>query len=416
MSHVAIPPAGNAAPASTPAAGETVISAAQGAPHPALSRALTFTMAAASGLAVANIYYSQPMLGLMEADLPGGATSFIPTATQFGYAAGLFLLVPLGDLVERRRLIVTQFLVLAAALAGAALAPGASLALFAALVLGIAASVTQQIVPFAAHLASPAKRGAVVGTVMSGVLTGILLSRTLSGFVSAHAGWREMFWLGVPLALGSAALMAWRLPRSQPDGHGLSYGKAMHSLAHLWREFAELRLATYTQALLFAAFMAFWSILALRLQQPQFGLGSEIAGLFGVVGAVGILAAPIAGRIADKSGPHRMIMLGAVLALASWALFGLWASLAGMVVGVVLLDFAVQSVLVSNQHIIYALRPTARSRINTLFMGGMFLGGAAGSAAAALAWQLAGWAGVSGLGIALAAAATLLQLASFARR
>ncbi|WP_186002356.1 MFS transporter [Mycobacterium sp. KBS0706] len=377
-------------------------------------RSIIYVMAAAAGVAVANIYYNQPMLGLIEAELPGRLSPLIPTATQLGYAVGLFLLVPLGDILERRRLIVTQFGVLALALAMAAIAPNALLILLASLVLGVSSTVAQQIVPLAAHLAAPERRGATVGFILAGILTGILLSRTLAGFVATYGGWREMFWLGVPMALLAGGLMMVVLPHSPPDSR-LGYGRLLHSIIHLWREFPVLRLAAATQALIFAAFTAFWTILAFRLQGPPFGLGADVAGLFGIVGAVGIFAAPLAGRVADARGPAPVVVLGAALTLVSWIVFGAWISLAGLVVGVILLDFAMQSALVSNQHIVFALRPEARARLNTVLMGSMFIGGAIGSAGATFAWETGGWPGVVGFGLALGASASAMQIFSLLR-
>ncbi|RRN64879.1 MFS transporter [Caulobacter sp. 602-1] len=372
-------------------------------------------MSAAAGVAVANIYYNQPMLGLIEQDLPGPLTGLIPTATQLGYAAGLFLLVPLGDIIDRRKQIGVQFVVLALALVLAALAPSAALVVVASLAVGLASTVAQQIVPFAAHLSSPEKRGATVGTVLSGILTGILLSRTLAGFVATRFGWREMFWLGAPMALIAGAVMFMTLPRVAPDSK-LGYGKLLASIGDLWKEFPALRLAAFTQALIFAAFTVFWTVLAFRLQSPAYRLGADVAGLFGVVGAVGIFAAPLAGRFADRRGPKPVVMLASILILVSWALFGVWTSVAGLVVGVIVLDFAMQSALVSNQHIAFALRPEARARLNTVLMGSMFLGGAFGSAAGSAAWQAGGWTAVTALGGALGVLSTALQALDFSRR
>jgi predicted MFS family arabinose efflux permease len=373
-----------------------------------------YALAAAAGIAVANIYYNQPMLGLIEGEMPGAVAGLVPTVTQLGYAAGLFLVLPLGDVFDRRRLIVGQFGLLALALAFAAVAPSAWLLVLASLALGVAASVAQQIVPLAAHLAPPERRGATVGTILAGILTGILLSRTLAGFVATHGGWRQMFWLGLPLALAAGALMRAVLPPLPPQ-QKLSYPRLLRSILGLWREFPALRRAATTQGMVFAAFTCFWTVLAFRLQAPPFGMGADVAGLFGVVGAVGVLAAPVTGRFVDRKGPASAVLLGAGLALGAWAVFGVWTGIAGLVVGVILIDLATQIALVSNQHIVFALRPEARARLNTVLMGTMFLGGSLGSAVGSAAWGAGGWPAVCAAGLAFGGAAVAIQMVGRAR-
>jgi predicted MFS family arabinose efflux permease len=365
-------------------------------------RPLAFVMATATGIAVANIYYNQPMLGVIQAAFPGqSAAELIPTATQIGYAAGLFLLVPLGDMMDRRRLIIVQFGLLAVALALAALAPTAWALVAASLVVGMTSTVAQQIIPFAASLASPERRGQTVGTIMSGLLCGLLFSRTLAGFVASHAGWRDMFWLGAPLAIVAGTTMATALPRNNPYV-AMPYGDAMKSMVKLWSSEPTLRSATIVQAALFASFTVFWTILALHLREPHLALGADVAGLFGIVGAVGVFAAPMAGRLADRRGPHVVAGVGIAITVASWFIFGFWSSLFGLIVGVVVLDFGVTSALITNQHVVFGLHPQARGRINTIFMTGMFLGGSLGSAGATIAWNEGGWIAVSMFGAALA--------------
>jgi predicted MFS family arabinose efflux permease len=386
-----------------PSAKPELSCAKQDGPHAAasISFGMTLVMAIACGVAAANIYYNQPMLGIMEAAFPGRATviGLVPTATQLGFAAGLLLLVPLGDRFDRRRLILIQLAALTLSLAAAALAPDAWSLVVASALVGGTSSVAQQIVPFAAELAGPSRRGATIGIVMSGLLCGILFGRALAGAVGDHYGWRAMFWLGLALAVAVGLLLGAVLPRSRPKTQE-SYGALLKSLAVLWREEPELRRATIIQGCLFGSFSALWTILALQLD-ARYHLSAEIAGLFGIIGAVGVLFAPIAGKIADRRGPHTVIGLGSVIMLTSWVVFEVW----GMIVGVILLDFGEQGALVSNQHVIYALRPEARNRLNTIFMGGMFVGGAVGSAGASLAWQFAGWAAVCIFGAALVAIA-----------
>lgn len=359
-------------------------------------------MALAAGLSVANIYYSQPMLGLMVADFhDDGHVRLVPAVTQLGYALGLLLLVPLGDSMDRRRLIVAQSVVLVAALAATAAAPSVSVLLLASLAVGAMSSIAQQIIPLAAEMAPSESRGRVVGTVMSGLLAGILLARTVSGGVGAYSHWRTMFAAGAVIAALMGVMLFFTLPRHPPEQR-YRYGDLLLSLVSLTRNQPALRRAVMIQGAMFSCFSIFWTTLALLLQGPPFRLGAEVAGLFGIIGLSGVIIAPLAGRLSDKRGPHGIIGVGILLVLAAFVLFTVFPTLTGLTLGVVLLDTGVQMSMIANQSVIFGLVPTARNRINTIYMTGMFLTGAAGSAAAGIAWIDWGWRGVSGLGIAVA--------------
>ncbi len=372
-------------------------------------------MAIACGVAVASIYINQPLLGLLELAFPGhqALVRMVSTATQLGYAVGLFLLVPLGDIVERRRLILGQLVVLAVALALATVAPGAAMLVAASVLVGVSATLAQQIVPFAAELAAPERRGRTVGTVMSGLLLGILLGRVVAGIVAHHAGWRAVFGLEVGLVAVTYVVLALTLPR-RPPSLQVRYGALLASMLDLWREEPALRAATITQAALFASFIAFWTVLTLELDRA-YGLGAEASGLFGLVGAAGVLLAPVAGHSADRRGPRVVIRISIVVMLLSWLAFAFAHSIALLAVGVLLLDLGEQGAMISHQHVIYALRPEARGRLNTVYVGGMFFGSAAGSAVAVFAWDHGGWPAVCAFGACLCVAAFFGQRLTVSR-
>lgn len=376
---------------------------------PALSRALLLALCCCCGLAVANIYYNQPMLGLISAELHVSGAA-VAASTQAGYALGLLVLVPLGDRLERRRMLLWQTFFLVLALAAAALAPSGATLVAASIAIGFTATTAQLLIPLAAAMALPTERGRVVGSLMSGVLAGILLARTLSGLVAAAAGWRAMFWLGAGLAALMAGLLARCLPRVAPTS-SLSFPALMQSLVVIYARQPALRRAAFTQACLFAAFSAFWSILALHLAAAPPHLGAAAAGLFGLVGLAGVAAAPIAGRSADRFGLPAVGRIGILIVIAAFALLLAAPGLFWLGVGVVLMDAGVQTAMVSNQTTILSLSEGEASRLNTLYVVTMFVGGAMGSALGGLAWAWAGWPGVMELAICLGVLALLIHSA-----
>ncbi|MBN3755852.1 MFS transporter [Paraburkholderia sp. Tr-20389] len=384
--------------------------------HPAASdrslRGLLLLLATIAGVSVANIYYNQPLLDDFRQSFPQSASwiGVVPSMTQLGYAAGMLLLAPLGDRFDRRTLILLQIAGLCIALLCAAVAPNLSVLVIASLAIGVLATIAQQAVPFSAELAPPSQRGHAVGTVMSGLLLGILLARTAAGFVGQYLGWRAVFGASILALIVLAVVILSKLPHSKPTST-LGYGKLIGSMWHLAVELRGLREASLTGAALFAAFSLFWSTLALLLAGAPFHYGPQAAGLFGIVGAGGAMAAPIAGKFADRRGPRAIVSLSIALAAISFVVFAVsGTSLVGLVIGVIVLDVGVQAAQISNQSRIYALKPEARSRVNTVFMVCYFIGGAAGSAVGAFVWPLFGWVGVSIAGLVFTMLAGLNHL------
>ncbi|QDA59457.1 MFS transporter [Hymenobacter jejuensis] len=378
---------------------------------PAIDAALVWLMAITCGLVVANIYYNQPLLADIgnTFHLSDSKVSLIATATQIGYTLGLFLVVPLGDKVERKRLILLKLLCAAAAMALAAFAPSFVVLVVASVLIGIFSAVPQLLIPMAASLANDEDRGRIVGKVMSGLLIGILLSRTISGYVGAHFGWRTMFWAGSAAMVVLTGVLALKLPTSRPSFTG-TYASLMKSLVSLTRDLQPLRRAALVGGFLFAGFSVFWTTLVFFLEGSPYHYGSDVVGFFGLIGACGALAAPLAGKAADKKGPDYAIRIGLLLALAAYAILGFGGyHLAGLVVGVIILDVGVQATHISNQSSIFALIPEARSRLNTVYMTAYFIGGSLGSLAGGFAWANAGWAGVSATGFSFVLAAFLIN-------
>ncbi|MGX7708785.1 MFS transporter [Methylobacterium sp. Gmos1] len=376
-----------------------------------LSAATRLSLSLIAGGAVANIYYNQPLLGLLVQVFGHDASVLVPTATLAGYGVGILGLVPLGDKLARRSLIVGQLLLLAAVLVLAALSTSLGLLVLASFLIGVLSTAAQQAVPFAAELAPDAVRGRMVGQVMTGLLLGILLARTLSGFVGAWLGWRAVFVGAAGLSVALAGLAWAGLPRTPPTAR-LGYGALMGSILDLVRSQPVLRRAALAQALLFAAFNAFWTTLALLVEAPPFGLDPAGAGLFGLIGAAGALCAPIAGRFADTRSPRPVLVGGAVLTLAAFLVFGLFGghSLVALAIGVLLIDIGINTALIANQTRVYALAPGARGRINTVFFTAIFAGGALGASAGTRAFAAGGWPALCAVGGAFAAASLLVPL------
>jgi len=383
-----------------------------------LTPARVLLLAVATGVIVASNYYAQPLLQVLAEAFGLGAdrVGWVVTVAQLSYATGLLLIVPLGDRVERRRLIVVLFVLAAVGLAISATAGHFPQLLAGTALSGLCAVAAQIIIPHAATLAAPERRGRVVGTLMAGLLLGILLARTASGVLAGLGAWHTVYQVAGVALLVMAVALARSLPAHRP-GTSLSYPRLIGSVLALLRDEPVLRRRSLLGALLFAGFSVFWTPLAFLLSGPAYGYSITTIGLFGLVGAAGALAASRAGRLSDRGLGRRVTVGGLLLLLASWLVLLLApASLAALIVGVLALDVAVQAVHIDNQSTIYRLDESARSRITAAYMTCYFIGGASGSALGTQAWTRHGWNGVCAVGVLLALAALGLMLRVPGRR
>lgn len=383
-----------------------------------LSPSLILLMSIATGLAVASNYYAQPLLDTIARNfsLSASTAGFIVTAAQLGYAAGLLFLVPLGDMFERRMLIVSMTLLAAGGMLITASSQSLGMLILGTALTGLFSVVAQILVPLAATLATPDKRGKVVGTIMSGLLLGILLARTVAGLLANLGGWRTVFWVA-SILMALMAIALWRgLPKMKSDTQ-LNYPQLLGSVFSLFIHDKLLRTRAMLGCLAFANFSILWTSMAFLLAAPPFNYSEGMIGLFGLAGAAGALGARPAGGFADKGKSHLTTTVGLLLLLLSW--LAIWlghTSVPMLIIGILILDLTVQGVHITNQTVIYRIHPDARNRLTAGYMTSYFIGGAAGSLISASAWQHAGWAGVCLAGTTVAVLNLLVWWRGFHRQ
>ncbi|MTB68219.1 MFS transporter [Providencia sp. wls1943] len=370
-------------------------------PQAELTTGLTLLMAIATGLVVASNYYAQPLLDTiaLQFNLTTNMAGFIVTAAQLGYAVGLLFLVPLGDLFERKKLIIVMTTLSASGLLITALSNNIWQILLGTALTGLFSVVAQVLVPMAASIAKPHQRGKAVGTIMSGLLLGILLARTISGGVAMIGGWRAIYWVAFGLMMLLILILALKLPRYHQKTE-LNYFQLIGSIGRLFFTTPVLATRALLGALTFANFALLWTAMAFLLASPPFNYSEGTIGLFGLVGAAGALMATQAGRLVDKGKGKLVTTLGLILLLLSWIPIGLAKySLIAFIIGILVLDLAIQGVHVTNQSTLYRIMPEARNRLTAGYMTSYFIGGALGSLLSGYAYEHAGWMGVAISGV-----------------
>ncbi len=380
-----------------------------------LSSAMVLIFAVASGLAVANVYFAHPLLDIIAEDLrlPSSKVGLVVALTQVGYGLGLVLLAPLGDLMDRRKLVVGQSFLLAVSLFVVASSSTGAMLLASMAVMGFLAVLTQAFVAYSASLAAPAKRGRVIGTVTSGIVLGILLARLVSGSLADVAGWRAVYLVSGTLVF-ALTLILWRvLPPEPSRSKEKSYIRTLVSLVGLFASEPTLRIRAVLAMFIFADISILLTPLVLPLSAPPYSLSHTAIGAFGLAGAAGALGAARAGRWADEGFAQRTTGVALAMMLVAWLPIGLLPhSILWLIAGVLILDFGLQAVHVTNQGMIYRVRPEAQSRLTAVYMVFYAIGSALGASSSTFVYTHAGWTGVSLLGATVSTGAILFWLAT----
>lgn len=377
-----------------------------------LPASILWTLAIVAGISVANLYYNQPLLNMIRHELGVSEfkTNLIAMVTQIGYAIGLLFIVPLGDLYQRKKIILTNFILLIFSLLTIALALDINLILIASFVTGVCSMIPQIFIPIASQFSRPENKGRNVGIVISGLLTGILASRVVSGFIGELFGWREMYFIAAGMMLVCAIIVLKVLPDIQPNFKG-KYSGLMKSLLTLLKEFPQLGIYSVRAALNFGSFLAMWSCLAFKMGQAPFFANSNVIGLLGLCGIAGALTASFVGKYVKRVGVRRFNFIGCGLILLAWLLLFTGENIhIGIIAGIIIIDIGMQCIQLSNQTSVFYLCPQASNRINTIFMTTYFIGGSLGTFLAGTFWHWYGWHGVILIGAILTGTSLLITI------
>ncbi len=375
-----------------------------------ISKTLTYFMAAACGIMVANLYYCQPLLGDLTDvfQVSENGAAWINICSQLGYGLGLFFIVPAGDMVQRRNLLTWLHILAAISVAGVAVSQNIGSLYFFSICIGLTATACQVFVPLGANMSLDDERGKVIGIIMGGLLSGILLSRTLSGAAAELWGWRTVYWIACGLMVTMALLVYKMIPPERPGFKG-NYFVLMSSLIKLFRSQKLVRESAWIGGCTFGALSAFWSTMAFLLEKPPFNYSLSIIGLFGVVGLAGALVSPLIGAINDKKGAKLPMQVGIIIMILGYGiLFYGKLSIVIIIAGIILIDVGMQSAHIPNLTRVTSILPSARTRLNTIYMTSFFLGGTIGSIVGSYAWDQAGWKGVCTTGIIFVLAAAVV--------